>query len=365
MEVIATCIEGLEAITQLEIKELIKQKSEITIPSRIKFVVKTDQDLVNFIYNTRSFLKVYKLISHFQFSNLEDIISKAKKVKFPKILSPFVVRCERSGGHDFNSLDIEKEIGDIINKNGKLKVDLKNPITIIIVDIVNDHCFLGIDYTGTKLSKRQYRIKLIPNSINSCLAYCMLRFAELKDKDVILDPFCKSGEIPIEAVMYLLNIPPQQKTFEKLAFNKLIKFKPKNKIKNKKLNIYAIEDSQNSLRSAEINAKIANVNKSITFSRYNIEWLDTKFKKSTINKVITYPMFPTNTIPKDKAEKIYKELFYQSEYVLKSKGTVTVLTPAPNLIEKYAIANKFKKEKEIKIKYINIDYFIMTFKKAF
>ena len=57
-EAIATCIQGLESITQLEIKEILKQKSEVLIPSRLIFKVKEDKDLANFIYNSRSTIKI-------------------------------------------------------------------------------------------------------------------------------------------------------------------------------------------------------------------------------------------------------------------------------------------------------------------
>ncbi|MBS3152823.1 hypothetical protein J4230_05435 [Candidatus Woesearchaeota archaeon] len=363
MEAIAICIQGLEEITKLEIKEIIKQKSETIIPSRIKFKIKEEKDLANFIYNTRSSIKVYKLITVLDFIDLEDLIKKVNIIKFPKIKSPFIVRCERIGEHPFNSLDIEKEVGNIINKDNKLKVDLKNPTTIILVDIINNKCFLGIDYTGIKLSKRNYRIKLIPNSLNSCTAYSMLRIAEVKEKDTILDPICKSGEIPIEAALYIQKIANGLKLSDQLAFTKLIKFKPKNKVKNKKLNIYAIDSSQNNLKCTEINSKIANVNKNIKFSRYELEWLDTKFEKNSVDKIITFPPYQTNNLPKQEVEKTYKELFYQSEFILKNNGIMTVLTPFPEIIEKYAVMHNFKKEIEYKINYMHQNFSILKFRK--
>ncbi len=360
-EVISACIQGLEEISQLEIKELTKQKSEILIPSRIKFKLNKEQELANYIYNARSIIKAYELISNFTFTDLNNLISQVKKIKFPKIKSPFAVKCDREGEHGFSSIDIEKEIGNLVNQ--KLEVDLKNPTTIVLVDIVNNNCFIGIDYTGIKLTKRNYRIKLLPNPLNPCIAYSMLRIANIKDKDAILDPFCKSGEIPIEAALYLQNIPNCYRILDKLQFTKFLKFNPKNKIKSKDLNIYAVDDSQNHLKCTEINAKIANINKSIKFSRYDLEWLDIKFKKNSINKIITFPAYPTNTFPKQIIEKIYKELFYQSEFILKNKGIITILTPCPDLIEKYALMHKFKKEKEFKIKYIHQDFSVLVFKK--
>ncbi len=363
MEAIAQCMGGLEPITQLEIKEILKTKSEILVPSRVKFKVKDEKQLTDIIYNTRSSIKVYQFITNFTFATLDEILNEIKKVKFPKIKSPFAVKCERTGEHNFSSIDIEKEVGDIINKNGKLKVDLKEPTTIVIVDIVNNNCMIGIDYTGIKLTRRSYRIKLLSNSLNSCLAYSLIRIAEIKEKNSILDPFCKSGEILIEAALYLQNISPNKKLLDKMAFAKLITYKPKEKIRNKDLNLYAVDSLQNNLRSTEINAKIAGINKNIKCSRIDIEWLDTKFDKLSIDKIITFPPFPTNTLRKEVVEKIYKELFYQAEFVLKNKGTITILTLYPELIEKYSQMYKFKKEKEIKISYIHQQFTILILKK--
>ncbi len=363
MEVIAACIPGLEEITQLEIKEILKKKSKAIIPSRVSFNLKDDKDLAYFIYSSRSIIKAYKLIKHFKFTDLDSILNEAKKVKFPKIKEPFAVKCERKGKHNFNSADIEKEIGDIINKDGKLKVDLSNPNTTIIVDIINNDCFLGIDYTGIKLSKRNYKVRLLANPLNSCLAYCMARIADIREKDIILDPFCRSGEIPIESALYLQGISVNSKILDKLAFTKLVNFKPKNKIQEKKLEIYAIDSLQNNLKTTEINAKMAGVNKFITFSRYDIEWMDTKFKKNSVDKIITYPPYPTRNIPEKIIEKIYKEFFYQAEFVLKDKGIIVLLTPAPELIEKYSIQYKFKKCENIEINYQEETFFILKLKK--
>ena len=362
MKVIASCIEGLEDITILEIKEILKVKSSKIIPSRVLFDVKTDKDLANFIYKTRSSTYVYSLLDNFSFKDKDIILDHIKNIKF-KLKDSFVVRCNRIGNHNFNSNDIERETGAIINENTKVKVDLHNAFTTIMIDIVNDTCFIGIDYTGFKLSKREYKIKNIPNNLNSCLAYCLVRSANYSSKDFLLDPFSRSCEIPIEAALFALDIPNGTRLKDKFFFNNFIKFNFKDKIKKLKLNILAIDAQQNSLRAGEINAKLAGINKSIKFSRLEIEWLDTKLEKDSVDKVITYPLYPTSTLPLSIVEKLYKELFYNLEFILKKSGLIVVLTPVPDLIEKHSIQNKFKTISNIKIKYQNQDFHILTIKK--
>jgi hypothetical protein len=60
-------------------------------------------------------------------------------------------------------------------------------------------------------------------------------------------------------------------------------------------------------------------------SRVTSEWLDLKFDKHDVDRIIT--RFPEVSIklPQGLVEKLRKEFFYQAEYILKPKGTVTVL----------------------------------------
>ena len=64
MKAIAICIEGLEEITILEIKEILKIKSDIIMPSRVIFEVKKEEDIAEFAYKTRSATKVYFLVDN-------------------------------------------------------------------------------------------------------------------------------------------------------------------------------------------------------------------------------------------------------------------------------------------------------------
>ncbi len=362
MKAIASCIEGFEDITILEIKEILKIKANKIIPSRIEFSPKSDSDIAKFIYNTRSSINVYLLLLKLTFKSKEDIIKNIKEINF-NIRESFVVRCKREGSHDFVSNDIEREIGAIINNKTKVKVDLNDPFTTIFIDIIDDNCFVGIDYTGIKLSKREYKIKNIPNNLNSCIAYSLVRLADYSSKDFLLDPFARSCEIPIEAALFALDSPNCSRIKDKLFFNNFIKINFKDKIKKVKLNILAIDAQQNSLRAGEINAKLAGINKSIKFSRLEIEWLDTKLEKNTVDKVVTFPLYPTSTLPINKVEGLYNELFYNLEFILKKSGLIVLLTPVPDLIEKYSMKNKFKTIKKLNIKYMNQDFYVLTMKK--
>ena len=298
MKALAVTIEGLESITQLDIKEILKLKSEINCKGHLSFNVKSEKDLAEFIYRSRSISRAFLLLDNFTFTDIDDIIKKIKDLEIPYLDDTFVVRCERSGNHAFNSQDIERNIGEFIAKKFDIKADLDDAKTTIFLEIVDDNCFIGIDFSGIKLSKREYRIKLLASSINPIVAYSMLRLSDASKEDEILDPFCRSGEILIEAALFFKNIPNCINTKEKLLFNKLLKVGFKDKIKDlKKQSLICSDNLQNNLRAAEMNAKIAGVNKSINFTRLEIECFDTKYKEKSLDKRITLPIHPSNNLP--------------------------------------------------------------------
>ena len=281
MKYIATCIEGLEEITEKE------TKGKTLLPGRILFEK---------LKPLRSALQIYELVKQLKFKDLEDI-----KVKLPK-QTTFAVRCKLQGEHKFNSKQVEHQVG----KDIEGKVNLTNPETTIIVDIINNDCLIGI-LKHKDLQKREYRIKTNPFTINTTIAYALTQLANIKKDETILDPYCKEGTIVIEAAL------------------------------TTKAKIIGSDPMLNNIKSSKINAKLANVN--IEFSKLDIDWLETRYPK--ITKIITSITKNTNV----------KELFKQADIIL--KDTITILTKKP------ITPTNFKLIKELKIK----NYYIQQFKK--
>ena len=349
MEYIAYTVIGIEDIAIKEIDELIKAKAEKIMPGRLLF--STDEKKIKELcYVTRSITKVCLHLSKFSFKTQDDIEKEFKKIKFP-IKGTFAGKCARRGEHDFDSHEIEVLIGNSVPK--EFKVNLNNPETIIYADILGNECIIGIDLTVKELQKREYRVKANKQSVNPCVAYAMIRISGWKPKEVLLDPFCLDGVVPIEAALYASNIP--RGFFSKQEEFPLID----KKIKKEELNINAYDPMMPNVRSTEINAKLASVNKQINFSRTESDWLDTKFGKAYVDRIIT-------AIPSVKDEgmlgKIYKEFFYQAEYILKKAGTIVIAVHNPELLK--AFAKGFKMIEERKITIGEYSYAVLVFGKA-
>ena len=215
MKAIAITHKGTEDIAALEIKELIKATSKIN-ETVVLFELKNMIDLCKLAYKAQSISRVVYLFDEFKIQAdfnkiLKTIETKIKKINFDKWLDKnksFKVLCRHLTNNNFSSQDMEKEAGAFIIENIKQKkayeqkVDLENPDLIFYVYIFDERCYLGIDFCGFDLSKRDYKVFSSASDIKGTIAYSLLRIAGYEKQKKLLDPFCSSGVIPIEAALY-------------------------------------------------------------------------------------------------------------------------------------------------------------------
>lgn len=348
MKGIAITNPGIEDVAKLEIKELIGKTASV-YGNVVAFDCSVD-DLCLLAYKAQSLSYLMSLLGHFDFKSLDDISKKAAKIDVKDWLKKgsVAVKCERVGEHPFTSQDAEKVVADALFKGSKPKVDLKNPDIIILVYIHDNNCHIGIDFAGFDLSKRDYKIFTHPSSIKGTIAYALVRLSGWK-KGILLDTFCGSGTIPIEAALFASSFPLNFFKKDKFAFTKFHKFnfdkvdkKAKKKIAGK---ILGYDGFLPAVNASGKNAKIGGVEKFITFSKMDVEWLDTKFDKSTVDFIVTDPPHLTQENRRT-MEKVYKEFFYQAEFVLSKKGKIVLITRNADEIKKYSQEHKFKLSSE-------------------
>ena len=308
MKYIAVCLKGLEEITEKE------TKGKKILESRIQFSAKPK--------NFKSAIKVYKLLNQFKFKEKEEILNNFKTLKI-KIKNRFKVECNRKGQHNFKSVDIEKLIGIHLQKQN-YKLDFKTPETIILIDILDNNCLIGL-LEKDNLQKRNYRIKLNPETLNPCIAFAALKLINLKKEDILVDPYCRDGIIVIEAALM------------------------------KKCKIYGLDKN---IRNSRINSKIAKVK--ISLSQEEIDWLDTKFKKNSV-KVATYLPSVSKRNNENDIRKLYSEFSHQLGYIVKEY--VVLIVKKPEIIKEYLTNFKIITEKIVEIGSDN--YYIISLKKKY
>jgi 23S rRNA G2445 N2-methylase RlmL len=139
---------------------------------------------------------------------------------------------------------------------------------------------------------------------------------------------------------------------EDFAFLKFMKFdfSEIDKLGKEENNIHALDNLFRNVDAAKKNAKIAGINKSINFSRMDVEWLDTKFDSKSVDRIVTcMPNISKNTDEKS-VLKVYNEFFYQAEFVLKKGGSILVCTLNPDEVKKAASEKGFNVEFEREVR---------------
>ena len=348
MKAFAITNPGLEEYSAKEIQELIKTKT-ITEDSVVLFDC-TEEKLAYLCYGSQSLIKVCSLLERIKLNSSEDL--KKIKTDFTKLIpkgKTFRVKFAKQNC-DLSSQEIEPELGEIVHNQfkGKIKVLMDNPDYIVYIYCFKNDAYIGIDYSGFDLSKRDYRVFANPKSYHSNISYLMLRIGEFKENETLLDPFCLSGETGIEAGLFATKRSSHYFSKQKFAFNKFMKFnfdKVNKEIKKSKARIVLSSPAMSDVKAAQKNAKIAGVEKEIEFTRQDVEWIDFKFKKKEcVDKIVTQIPCPSSNVAEQTLKKTYDDFFFQIKYLLDKKGKVVVLGKNLDYFKKIAKNVKLKQE---------------------
>jgi tRNA (guanine10-N2)-dimethyltransferase len=136
-----------------------------------------------------------------------DLNSEIQKYSWNELITnDYAVRVKRMDKTDkFDTSEVEWELGGIINNLVEdVRVNLKDPssfIRVIFIDnkiLVTERLF-KIDKKHFYNLKPHKRPFFYPGSMSPKLARCMVNLTGVKEKDLVLDPFCGTGGILIEA----------------------------------------------------------------------------------------------------------------------------------------------------------------------
>jgi hypothetical protein len=307
MSFIAKTIKGIEDITAAEVK------GKIILPQTIEYAKE--------VKDPRTVTMIYELLDKITFSSIEDIAKKAEPVskKLKKTIKYDILPI-REGTHAFKGVDVAKEVGRVFRDQG-YTIDYKEPQQTIIIDIIDNNILFGL-LLHKDLAKRQHRIRHNNKSINACIAAALIKIAEVKKTEIILDPCCKDAIIPLEAA--------------------------KQGIKE----ISAIDPLKNNVRNAVINCKYAKT--TITPQCYELTWLDTLFKKQSITHLITNLLISKHD---EEPEKNIKELFHQADFAVKK--SIVIITNKPEIVK--ATPSTFSLQKEWTVSVGEMKYVILRY----
>lgn len=143
-------------------------------------------------------------------ATIDEILSNARRIDFAQFLGEgetFAVRVLRVKGcaPHINCLVLERSIGEkIFEGAGKVRVDLKKPNKTFVGILTDNMFFFGLRLAEIKhkdLLERgpRRRVFFHPSAMTAKVARCMVNLAQAKPGHLLLDPFCGTGSILIEA----------------------------------------------------------------------------------------------------------------------------------------------------------------------
>lgn len=184
----------------------------------------------------------------------------------------------------------------------------------IQVSILKDIATLTIDTSGEGLHKRGYRLDSVEAPIKETLAAALVQLSFWNHERILIDPFCGSGTIPIEAAMIGKNIAPGiQRNFasenwprvkeeywkeERISARKAI-------LQDRELNIVATDIDENAIEIAKENAFEIGVDDCIEFNTKDV--LDLNIKEE-YGVIISNPPYGERIGEKKEVEKLYREM---------------------------------------------------------
>jgi len=110
----------------------------------------------------------------------------------------FVCRIINLSSNQFNIVDLENSMGDMISKFSHAKVKLEDPDITVYLIFTNEENFFGFS-KRVKEVKRPIKIKKYPHELDWKLTRVMINLIGLKKDETVCDPFCGTGTTLLEA----------------------------------------------------------------------------------------------------------------------------------------------------------------------
>ncbi|XP_054202071.1 tRNA (guanine(6)-N(2))-methyltransferase THUMP3 isoform X2 [Homo sapiens] len=191
-------------INQNSSKEKINNGQEVKIDQRnVKKEFTShalDSHILDYYENPAIKEDVSTLIGDDLASCKDETDESSKEETEPQVLK-FRVTCNRAGEkHCFTSNEAARDFGGAVQDYFKWKADMTNFDVEVLLNIHDNEVIVGIALTEESLHRRNIT-HFGPTTLRSTLAYGMLRLCDPLPYDIIVDPMCGTGAIPIEQTL--------------------------------------------------------------------------------------------------------------------------------------------------------------------
>ena len=342
MELLGITHTGMEDITAIELEEYGFSDVKL-LDSCVKATFTDRVTLCRAAYRCQSMRRVLELLVSGDGPTIETMREAVGSMDGEHLKGKrFAVRASIDGEHTFSRQDVERDVGGIIKDTFGCEVDLDNPDVPVFVFVTAKAYHIGIDYGGFDLSRRPFHLFTNPAGLRGSVAYGLVRLSGFDGSGVFVDPFCKAGDIAIEAALLMHGKSPHHFQKERFAFQRFLEDDWEARfsgwdagIECKGL-VYGYDDQFRHVKSAKSNAKVAGVKEGVVFSKVTPDWLDTKHGEGEVGHMATMPPQVSRHHSKKEVSSLYAELFYALDYVMARDGDIVVVCSDPDVFSQGA-----------------------------
>ena len=218
MEFLAPCHFGLEAVLKRELTDLGFPVLSVK-DGRIAFSG-APEDAARANVFLRSAERILIRAGEFRAVTFDELFEGTKKIPWEEFLPRdakfWVTKAYSVKSALFSPPDIQSIVKQAVVERMKQTYGLSwfpetGPSYPLRVSIKKDVVTIGIDTTGSALHKRGYRVSPVIAPISETLAASLIALTPWRADRILVDPFCGSGTIPIEAAMRAKRIAPGRK----------------------------------------------------------------------------------------------------------------------------------------------------------
>ena len=321
-ELFAPCHFGLESVLKREVMDLGYEITEVA-DGRVSF--KGDETAIarcNVFLRTTE--RVMLKVGSFKAVTFDELFEKTKALPWERFIPKdgkfWVKKASSIKSKLFSPSDIQRIVKKAIVDRLSVKYNVlrfpedgsEYPIRITIL---KDEVTVALDTSGESLHKRGYRKLTVKAPITETLAAALISLTPWKKDRILIDPFCGSGTIPIEAAMIGLNIAPgMRRDFQAMTWDNIMPKRLFTEAKKEaedmvdrgaKLSIQGYDLDPYALDAARGNLTLAGLEGNIHFQQRDMRDISSAKKYGFI---ITNPPYGERLEEKAAMPQLYKEM---------------------------------------------------------
>lgn len=319
MKICVTSASGVEAVTKREIFKLLN-KDAPAISGRLCFEGDWE-DIARCNMYLRTANRVGIVLGEFNAENFDELFDGIKEIPFEDYVSKdgkIIVTAKNVLSKIFATSATQSISKKAICERllNKFKVD-KLPESAerykVEVAILKDHVTVTLDTSGEGLHRRGYRGLVGDAPLKETLASAIIQLSVWNPSRPLVDVFCGTGTIPIEATLIALNIASgknrnfdftEWKCFDKSIFDRVKQEAIEKETLDREIHISGFDVDEKQLKLARKHAKEAGVEKYIHFQKADMRDFASRFSYGVI---ISNPPYGERLADRKEIEILYRD----------------------------------------------------------